>query len=155
METIFKDNTRVPPKLLGNNVKRIREMLGMKQFTLAEGCDWSQQLMSKLESSDTIDDKRLETIAENLGVTPEFIKKFEEEKTICNIMDVHDNTFTDNASADQNYQPIFNNTSCDEVEKLLKTFLQNEEQKSQSLTALGNAVLSLVQEVKKMQEERK
>ena len=72
----------IKPVHLGNNVRRIREIIGMKQYALAEECGWSQQQMSKLENSESIDPEYLELIAEKLGVTSKFIKNFNEERAI-------------------------------------------------------------------------
>lgn len=39
----------------GKNIKRLREILGVKQETIALGLNISQQAMSKLEQKDPID----------------------------------------------------------------------------------------------------
>jgi DNA-binding XRE family transcriptional regulator len=47
---------------MGRNVKRFREMLGLKQEGLAYelGDDWNQKKISALEQKETIDDGLLE-----------------------------------------------------------------------------------------------
>jgi transcriptional regulator with XRE-family HTH domain len=76
----------------GRNVKRIREILGVKQETLAIDLGLSQQAISSLEQRETLDMPTLEKIAKTLGVSPEAIKNFSEESTIN-----YFNTFNDNS----------------------------------------------------------
>ena len=52
----------------GRNVKRFREMLGIKQEALAYdlGNDWNQKKISMLEQKDVIDDSLLKQISNSL-----------------------------------------------------------------------------------------
>ena len=81
----------------GRNVKRFREMLGIKQDALAIdlGDDWNQQKVSLLEQKETIDDELLQQISEVLKVPVEAIKNFDEEKAVNIIA----NTFNDDEPA--------------------------------------------------------
>ncbi len=99
----------------GRNIKRFREMLGIKQDALAWelGEDWNQQKISLLEQRETIEDSILKQIAEVLKLPVEAIQNFDEEQAV----NVIANTFTDfkdNASA-ININPVFN-----PVEAILK-----------------------------------
>ena len=99
----------------GRNIKRFREMLGIKQDALAWelGEDWNQQKISLLEQRETIEDNILKQIAEVLKLPVEAIQNFDEEQAV----NVIANTFTDfkdNASA-ININPVFN-----PVEAILK-----------------------------------
>src|SRR5258706_6896986 len=89
----------------GRNVKRIREMLGIKQEALASelGDDWSQRKISLLEDKETIEPKVLEQVAKALKVPAEAIKNFDEESAINIIA----NTFH-NTNGLINYNPTFN-----------------------------------------------
>ncbi|MGN6352178.1 MAG: helix-turn-helix domain-containing protein [Parafilimonas sp.] len=91
----------------GRNVKRIREMLGIKQETLALelGDDWNQKKISLLEGKETIEPQLLDEVAKALKVPVEAIKNFDEQAAINIIA----NTVTnyDNASV-FNYYPTFN-----------------------------------------------
>lgn len=149
MKTAFKEEE---PVHLGNNVQRIREIIGIKQYALAEECQWSQQQMSKLENSEHIDDGTLEIIAAKLGVTSEFIRSFKEERAIYNIQ--NNNTFHDNAST-QHYRPTISNDPADQIVKLLEKFIQDDQKKTQSIAELSKAVLDLAEEVKKLKEAGK
>ena len=149
MNATFKDDETVH---FGHNVQRIREIIGIKQYALAEECKWSQQQMSKLENSEFIDDGTLDIIANGLGVTSEFIKNFKEEKAIYNIQ--NNNTFHDNSST-QHYKPTISNDPANQLIKLLEKFIQDDQKKTQSIAELGKAVLDLAEEVKKLKEGRK
>ena len=65
----------------GQNFKRFREMLGMKQNALAceLGEDWTQKKISILEQKETIEPDILEQLAKILRVKPEAIRNFHEE----------------------------------------------------------------------------
>ena len=79
METVTKNNH------IGRKISRIRELRGMKQETLAMELGISQQSVSNLEQSETIEEERLEQIAKVLGVTKEGIENFSEEMIFNNI----------------------------------------------------------------------
>ncbi len=78
----------------GRNVKRIREMLGIKQDALAIelGDDWNQKKISLLEGKETIEPQILDEVAKALKVPVEAIKNFDEESAIT-----YFNTFTHNS----------------------------------------------------------
>lgn len=80
----------------GRAVKRIREILQVKQETLANELGISQQSVSLLETKDTIDPETLEQIAKTLKVPVEAIKNFDEEAAIYNIQNNYEGS---NASA--------------------------------------------------------
>jgi transcriptional regulator with XRE-family HTH domain len=71
----------------GRNLKKFRELLGIKQEALAFdlGDDWTQKRVSRLEEKEVIDDELMEQIAAILKVPAEVIKNFDEEKAIYNI----------------------------------------------------------------------
>jgi transcriptional regulator with XRE-family HTH domain len=66
----------------GQNVKHLREMMGIKQELLAERVGLSQQSVSRLESQEKMDDEILEKIAKELHIPPDAIKKFNEENVV-------------------------------------------------------------------------
>nr|WP_314490821.1 helix-turn-helix transcriptional regulator [uncultured Chryseobacterium sp.] len=94
----------------GKNVKRFREMLGIKQEALAFdlGDDWNQKKVSLLEHKEVIDDQLLKRISEVLQVPTEAFQNFDEE----NAVNIISNTFTNNDSATGvstgtvNYNPL-------------------------------------------------
>ncbi|MDA3616321.1 helix-turn-helix domain-containing protein [Polluticaenibacter yanchengensis] len=68
----------------GRNVKRFREMLGIKQDALAWelGEDWSQKKVSLLEAKETIDESLLKQISRALKIPVEALQNFDEEQAI-------------------------------------------------------------------------
>lgn len=81
----------------GRNVKRFREMLGIKQEALALdlGDDWNQKKISLLEQKETIENQLLEKISEVLKIPVEAFQNFDEEQAVNIIA----NTFQDDAVA--------------------------------------------------------
>ena len=114
----------------GRNVKRLREILGMKQDTLAFELGLSQQAVSQLEQKEALDKDMLEKIAAVLKVPSEAIRNFDEEKTINIIA----NTFNDHHAISMNYGCTFNPLEkfmeqVDKIESLYQALLQSEKEK--------------------------
>ncbi|ACU07482.1 hypothetical protein FIC_01032 [Flavobacteriaceae bacterium 3519-10] len=89
----------------GRNVKRFREMLGIKQEALAFdlGDDWNQKKISLLEQKDVIEDPMLKKISEVLKIPVEAFQNFDEEQAV----NIISNTFNDQSNG-YNYYPTFN-----------------------------------------------
>ena len=98
----------------GRNVKRFREMLGIKQDALAAdlGDDWNQQKISLLEQKETIDPTILQQISAALKIPAEAIQNFDEEHAI-NIIAQTVNNHDQSAS-------VFYNSTINPVEQLIK-----------------------------------
>jgi transcriptional regulator with XRE-family HTH domain len=110
----------------GRNVKRIREILGIKQDALAMELGLSQQAISALEQKEALDKDMLEKVAKAMKITPESIKSFSEESVIniiSNTFNSHD-TSTMNAV---NYYPTFN--ALEKMIELYETLLKSEREK--------------------------
>ncbi len=121
----------------GRNVKRFREMLGIKQDALAFelGEDWNQQKISLLEQKETVDAALLQQISAALKIPAEAIKNFDEEQVI-NI--ISNNTFDNCAqpiAGTANYQDCTFNPldklieALEENKKLYERLLQAEREK--------------------------
>ena len=78
----------------GRNIKRFREMLGIKQDALAFDLNMSQQAVSLLEQKETIDTSQLQKISALLKIPVEAIQNFDEEQAV----NVIANTFGDHAN---------------------------------------------------------
>jgi transcriptional regulator with XRE-family HTH domain len=87
----------------GRNIKRIREIFGMKQEALAisMGDDWTQRRISLLEQKETVEPEILTQVAKVLGVPEDAIKNFNEEAVMSNVAC----NFSDNAVAFQ-FNPL-------------------------------------------------
>lgn len=123
----------------GRNIKRFREMLGMKQDALAAdlGHDWNQQQVSLLEQRETIELDVLQQIAAVLHLPVEAIQNFDEEQAVNIISSTfHDsavaNTFTDGAQA--NFHCTFN--PLDKMVELYERMLQQQREMIDRLEAL-------------------
>ena len=81
----------------GRNIKRFREMLGIKQDALAFDLNMSQQAVSLLEQRETIDTPLLQKISALLKIPVEAIQNFDEEQAV-NIIANTVNTVNDNAT---------------------------------------------------------
>ena len=116
----------------GRNVKRIREILGIKQDALAIELGLSQQAVSQLEQKETLDADIIEKISKALKVNPEAIKNFNEENTI----NIFSNTYHDNSSilGTYNFNPIEKlMEALEENKKLYERLLQSEREKLELL----------------------
>ena len=134
-------STLTKPNHIGRKISRIRELRDMKQEALAQALGTSQQAISMIENSETIDEQKLIEVAKALGVTAEAIKNFSDENMIS-----YFNTFTDNefnnsqAVVSQNDQE---NNLCtfnplDKVVELYERLLQAEKDKIEYLEKLLN-----------------
>ena len=122
----------------GRNVKRFREMLGIKQEALAYelGDDWNQKKISLLETKETIDLPLLRQISEALKIPVEAFQNFDEEQAI----NVISNTINNNDNATMtnpaifNYQPTFN--PIDKMIELYERMLQQQKEMIEKLEKL-------------------
>lgn len=99
----------------GRNVKRFREMLGIKQEALAYelGEDWNQKKISILEQKNQIETPLLEQISEVLKIPVEAFQNFDEEQAV----NIISSTFHDTQGL-INYNPTFHNNPINQLIKL-------------------------------------
>ncbi|WP_121813017.1 helix-turn-helix transcriptional regulator [Mucilaginibacter kameinonensis] len=121
----------------GRNVKRFREMFGLKQDALAFelGDDWSQRRVSLLEAKETIEPDLLTRVAKALKVPEEAIKNFDEEKAIYNIQNNYEGSSSNYSGL---YHCTFNPLDklmqlVDENKKLYEQLLASEREKVELL----------------------
>ena len=100
----------------GRNVKRFREMLGIKQDALAAdlGDDWNQQKVSLLEQKETIDPALLQQISSALKIPAEAIQNFDEEQPV----NIISNTFNQGSFLNTGHTPTFNVNPIDKLIQL-------------------------------------
>jgi len=138
----------------GKNLKRIREIMGLKQDALGQQCEskFDQRRISEFENMWTIPEPTLQELADALGVTVEFIRAFNEEKAIYNIQN-NNNTYTDHAedhSHAQHYQPTINYQERKELTSLLEKLVEDDKVKTQAILDLTKVVAELAEEVKRL-----
>jgi len=118
----------------GRNVKRFREMLGIKQeaFATELGDDWNQKKVSLLEQKETIEDDLLEQVAKVLKVPVEAIKNFDEKSAINYFNTFHDNSI--NNGAVYAFNSAFN--PIDKVVELYERMLKDKSEMIEKLEGL-------------------
>jgi transcriptional regulator with XRE-family HTH domain len=119
----------------GRNVKRFREMLGIKQDALAIelGDDWNQQKISLLEQKETIDVPLLQQISAALKIPVEAIQNFDEEQAVNVIANTFNERSFENAFANNctfNFNPI------DKMIELYERMLQQQKEMIDKLERL-------------------
>ncbi len=127
----------------GRNVKRIREIQGIKQEALAIelGDDWNQKKVSLLEAKEVIDDGLLGQIANVLKTTPEAIKNFNDEAATNYINTFNDNSINQGAvyAFNCNINPIERwLEALEENKKLYERLLQTEKEKLELMERMLN-----------------
>ncbi len=125
----MKAEINTPKAHHGRNVKHLREMLGVKQETIAEELGITQQAMSKIELKEEIEDQLLGKIADILNIPVQAIKNLSESATYNYI-----NTFNDESSADFMSNPYQPNIKCtfnpiDKIVELYERMLKTEQEK--------------------------
>lgn len=112
----------------GSKIRRLRELKGMKQETLATELGVSRQAVSRIEQSETVEDEMLQKISSVLGVPADAIKHFNEEAVLTIISStLHDTTGL------VNYYPTFNFNPVDKLVELYERLLQAERDKVELL----------------------
>lgn len=126
----------------GRNIKRFREMLGIKQEAMADalGADWSQKKVSLLEQREKVEEELMRQVAAVLNVPVEAIEKFDQEFAV----NIISNSFTAHDQATgfiYNQNPTFNPLDkllevMEENKKLYERLLESEREKVALLSKL-------------------
>jgi len=104
---------------VGRNVRRIREIKGIKQEALATELGLTQQSISNMEQSETIDEEKLQKVAKALGVTTEEIKSFSDELVFHNIVNDQGKVF--------NYIGKYEHDSMDKVVEMYERLIKEKD----------------------------
>ena len=115
------DTVIMPRVHQGRNIKRFRDILGVKQEALAAKLEMTQQAFSKLEQKEQIDEKTLNKVAEALQIPVEAIKNMTDEAAF----NIIGNTFQNDSSA-YVYQYKCNFNPIDKVVELYERMLKAE-----------------------------
>lgn len=79
----------------GRNMRRVREILGVKQEVIAQALNISQPAVHNLEQKEVIDDETLQKVADVLNVPVDAIKNYQEEA----VVNIFNNSFHDSSAA--------------------------------------------------------
>lgn len=129
----------------GRNIKRFREVQGIKQDTLAAelGDEWTQKKISLLEGKEEIEPELLQKVAQALKIPVNAIENLDDD----DVVNIITNTFNDNAVSHGN-MPWYNQGSfnintgekwleaLEENKKLYERLLQAEREKNDLLQKL-------------------
>ncbi len=127
----------------GRNVKRFREMLGIKQEALAFdlGEDWNQKKISILEQKEVVEESLLQKISEVLKIPVEAFRNFDEEQAINIISNTFDNC--------QQPASVFYNSTVNQLDQLIKLheekialYERMLKEKDEMMTRLENIIKS-------------
>ncbi|WP_294324653.1 helix-turn-helix transcriptional regulator [Chryseobacterium sp. sg2396] len=127
----------------GRNVKRFREMLGIKQEALAFdlGEDWNQKKISILEQKEVVEEALLQKISEVLKIPVEAFRNFDEEQAINIISNTFDNC--------QQPASVFYNSTVNQLDQLIKLheekialYERMLKEKDEMMTRLENIIKS-------------
>ena len=116
----------------GRNIKRLREMLGVKQEYLAAELSVTQQTVSYLEQKEKIEDEMLEKVSKILNVPVAAIKNLNDEATTNYINTFYDNKGNGFIANNYTFNPI------DKVVELYERLLAAEKDKVAMLEKLLN-----------------
>ncbi|MEN5308147.1 helix-turn-helix transcriptional regulator [Chryseobacterium cucumeris] len=120
----------------GRNIKRFREMLGIKQEALAFelGDDWNQKKVSLLEQKETVESDVLAQVAQILKVPAEAIENFDEEQAI--------NIISNTASFDNCQQPAFfnNQPTFNPLDKMIELYERMLKQQQEMIDKLEKLI---------------
>ncbi|MBS1668233.1 MAG: helix-turn-helix transcriptional regulator [Bacteroidetes bacterium] len=99
----------------GRNIKRFREMLGIKQEGLALqlGDDWNQKKISLLEQKESIEPVILQQVSSALKIPVDAFQNFDEEQAI----NIISNTFNEGSFLNTGHTPTIN---VNPLEKLVQ-----------------------------------
>ena len=111
----------------GNNIKRLREILGVKQDVLVAVLNITQQSISKLEKKALISDEILEKVANVLGIPVVAIKNYQDE-IVVNIIS---NIFNDDSLLTIHQPKI--NQKIDKLIEMMEQLLKSEQEKNNLL----------------------
>jgi len=126
-------DTSAKPRHIGRNIGRIRELRGIKQDALAFDLGISQQAVSNMEKSESVEDSRLEEVAKVFGVSVEALKNFSEENMITYFNNFYDHSAGNGAFGNNNncnFNPL------DKVVELYERLVQAEREKVEYLEKL-------------------
>ncbi|MEF9478609.1 helix-turn-helix transcriptional regulator [Chryseobacterium sp. 1B4] len=120
----------------GRNIKRFREILGIKQEALAFelGDDWNQKKISLLEQKETVESDILARVARILKVPAEAIENFDEEHAI--------NIISNTASFDNCQQPAFfnNQPTFNPLDKMVELYERMLKQQQEIIDKLEKLI---------------
>jgi transcriptional regulator with XRE-family HTH domain len=123
----------------GQNIRRLRELFGIKQEFIASELGTTQQFISKLEQKEVIDDDMLEKVAKVMKLPVASLKNLNDEATYNFIANnFHDQSSSAGVSAENNTNNYCTFNPLDKVVELYERLLASEKEKVAMLKELKN-----------------
>ena len=113
----------------GQNIKRLRDIMGIKQDTVAFALNMSQQNFSNLEQKSDIDNETLQKIAKAMQIPVEVIKNFNDD----GVINIISNTFASGAGVVM-HNPTFN--PIDKIAELYEKLIAEKDEQIALLKSL-------------------
>lgn len=131
----------------GRAVKRIREIMQIKQDALAVDLNMSQQNVSLLEAKEVIDPETLELIAQKLKVPVDAIKNFNDDAAVQYINTFHDNSVgVGQVYGEYNFNPIEKwLEAIEENKRLHQALIKEKEEKIALIEKAAAEKISLLE----------
>ena len=124
------DILMMPKVHQGKNIRRFRDILGIKQEILAVELNMTQQAVSKLEQKEVIDDETLNKVAGVLNIPVEAIKNMTDENAINIVANTFTSHDTSTLNLNVNYHPTFD--PMDKIVELYERLLEAERAKGKT-----------------------
>ena len=118
---------------IGRKIERIRRLRGMTQTDLGTALGISKQAVSKMEQTEKLDDERIKTVAEALGVTEDGLKKYNEESILYYTYNFYENSGVTAASIGAHNIETLNNFPIEKTIEMFEKLLQKEREKFESV----------------------
>lgn len=112
----------------GSNIRRLRDILGVKQEMIAQELGWTQQSVSKLEQREQIDEDTLQKVANVLHIPVDAIKNFNNEATVTFITNTFNNHNTITGNFGNGQLHVFN--PVEKIVELYERLLKAEREKT-------------------------
>ena len=114
---------------IGRKIERVRRLRGFTQTDLGATLGITKQAVSKMEQSEKIEDEKLKSVAEALGVTEEGLKTFNEERVLYNTMNFYDNSGVNASAVNANNIEVLNQLPIEKAVEIFEKLLQVERDK--------------------------
>lgn len=121
----MKDN-RERKDQIGPKIRKLRQIKGLSQKVFATELNITQQAVSKMEQSDTVNEETLQRVSEVLGISVESIVNFDEDAAFNNFIQKNE-VINQRCDATNNYQ------SLEKITELYERLLESETEKSKIL----------------------
>ncbi|MCD9017508.1 helix-turn-helix domain-containing protein [Parachryseolinea silvisoli] len=112
----------------GKNLKRFREMLGLKQEAFVDrlGGDWTQRRISYLEGKEVIEPAQIEELAKALNLPAEAILEFDEEKAVYNIQNNYEGANIHSQNSQSPYYQFGGDNTTNSLDKITELVEKND-----------------------------